>query len=151
MTHTYLYGGTRALVYLHARHLTSYVETWKRAVAAGIDLPPTDDDACKSLEAMLRHVLGAARGYMMWMCEVLELEDPAIDTVPPDLADNLDSYVAHLLSRWDGPLQGLTQKEADRRTFPSRWGTPYCIDAMLVHPVLDNSHLESQLVQLTAP
>ena len=39
-------------------------------------LPKTDDPAYESLDTLLHHVFRAARGYMTWMCEVLELPDP---------------------------------------------------------------------------
>ncbi len=143
----YVYGGVRALVELHATHLRSFVEAWKRASAAGLEMPSTDDEACATLEMLLRHVLGAARGYMVWTCGVLELDDPGIDKVPDELTD-LDTYVDHLLERWDGPLTGLTQKQADRGVYPSSWGTEYCIDAMLEHAVMHPIRHERQLERL---
>ena len=57
MTESYVHGGARALVHLHARHLRSFVETWKRAKATAGALPATNDPDCASLDAMLRHVL----------------------------------------------------------------------------------------------
>jgi hypothetical protein len=62
----------RALVLLHEQHLRRFVHTWRRALAASVILPPTDDPAYASLGALGRHVLGAARGYMTWMCEMLK-------------------------------------------------------------------------------
>jgi hypothetical protein len=61
----------RALVLLHDEHLRKFLMTWKRAKSASVVLPQTDDEAYASLDTLLRHVLGAARGYMTWMCEVL--------------------------------------------------------------------------------
>src|SRR5438128_3574092 len=62
----------RALVLLHDEHVRRFLVVWKQAQAASVVLPKTDDPAYASLETLLRHVLGAARGYMTWMCEVLE-------------------------------------------------------------------------------
>ena len=132
----YAYGGARALVHLHAHHLAAFVGTWREAVEAGVEMPPTEDPDCASLEAVLRHVLGAARGYMVWVCEVMALDDPGIEPVPDDVAGGLDDYVAHLRDRWDRPLREVGQKEMDRPVYPSRWGTPYCVDAMLEHAVM---------------
>ncbi len=148
MTRTYAHGGARALVYLHSKHLRAFIETWRCALAAEVELPASEDPDCASLESMLRHVLGAARGYMVWMCEVLELEDPAIDPLPDDPAADLDAYVAHVLERWDGPLCGLQPRDADRPAYPSRWGTEYCIDAMLEHAVMHAIRHEHQLERL---
>ncbi len=132
----YAYGGARALVQLHERHLRDFVRMWRRAKGADLALPASQDPDTDSLGAMLRHVLGAARGYMVWICECLELPDPDIAAVPDDVEEALDAYVDHLLERWDGPLVELDQKTADRATFASRWGTVYCIDAMLEHAVM---------------
>ena len=147
---SYVYGGARALVQLHARHLLSFVDTWKRATAAGTELPPSEDPDCQSLDTLLRHVLGAARGYMVWICRSLELGDPAIDPVPDDLAADVDTYAAHVLDRWDGPLHGLDQKTVDRATFPSSWGVDYCIDAMLEHAVMHPIRHQLQLERAMA-
>ena len=68
----------RALVLLHDEHLRRFLVVWKQARAASVTLPQTEDPAYASLDTLLRHVLRAARGYMTWMCEVLELPDPEI-------------------------------------------------------------------------
>ena len=80
---------------------------WNQAQAASVVLPKTDDPAYASLETLLRHVLGAARGYMTGMCEVLELPDPQI-RLPPEstaLALEADSYMEHVLEQWRTPLR----------------------------------------------
>ena len=73
----------RALVLLHDEHLRRFLVVWSQARAASVVLPKTDDPDYASLETLLHHVLGAARGYMTWMCEVLELPDPRI-RIPPE-------------------------------------------------------------------
>lgn len=141
----YAYGGTRALVQLHDRHLRSFVRAWRSAVAEEVALPPTEDPTCQSLPAMLHHVLRAARGYVTWICEKLQLPDPGIRDVPEDPVPGLDAYVGHLLARWDGPLRALDQQTLDEREFRSRWGATYCIDAMLEHAVMHPLRHEFQL------
>ena len=66
------------MVLLHEEHLRRFVHTWRLALASSVSLPATDDPAYASLEALGRHVLSAAGGYMIWMCEVLALPDPGI-------------------------------------------------------------------------
>jgi hypothetical protein len=39
----YEYRGARALVLLHERYLREYLAAWRRAKAAGVTLPSTDD------------------------------------------------------------------------------------------------------------
>ena len=127
----------RALVLLHEEHLRRFLLTWKRARAATVVLPTTADPAYVSLDTLLRHVLGAARGYMVWMCEVLDLPDPEI-RVPPEpavLAQDPESYMEHVLERWRSPLLDVGDERLETPEYPSRWQTRYCIDAMLEHAV----------------
>ena len=76
------YGGARALISLHEIHLREFVDTWRQAKAAKVNLPQTDNPNYESLEALLFHVFRAARGYMTWACERLELPDPEIRSTP---------------------------------------------------------------------
>ena len=113
-------------------------------------LSKTGDPAYVSLETPLRHVLGAARGYMTWMCEVLELPDPEI-RIPPErmaLAAEADSYMEHVLEKWRTPLQGIGDDRLERPEYPSRWQTRYCIDAMLEHAVMHPIRHAFQLDEL---
>ena len=82
---TYRSRAVRALVLLHDAHLRRFLAVWKEARDAAVVLPVTDDPAYASLDTLLHHVLRAARGYMTWMCEQLELPDPGLRT-PPDAA-----------------------------------------------------------------
>lgn len=147
----YVYGGVRALVELHDKHLRSFVGTWKRASAEGLRLPPTKDQHCATLDAMLRHVLGAARHYLVWVCEQAGLEDPGVAPTPDDVAASPDAYVEHLLGCWDRPLRGLDEKTTDQGEYASAWGTRYCIDGMLEHAVMHPIRHEHQLTRAQAP
>lgn len=135
---SYQYGGARALVALHEEKLLEFLVIWKEAKAANLALPETSDTDYASLETLLRHVLSAARGYMVWMCKHLELADPAIDPPPPleAVAARADAYAQHLLERWRLPLVDVPAAKFGPDTFVSNWGAPYCIDAMLEHAVM---------------
>jgi hypothetical protein len=126
------------MVLLHEEHLRRFVNTWKLALAASVSLPPTDDPAYASLGALGRHVLGAAGGYMVWMCEVLTLPDPGIRSAPDAAAmvRDADDYIEHVLERWRAPLQEVSDERLETPEYPSRWKTRYCIDAMLEHAVM---------------
>jgi hypothetical protein len=147
---TYRSRAVRALVVLHDDHLRRFLDTWKRARTASIVLPVTDDPAYASLDTLLRHVLGAARGYMTWMCEMLELPDPQIRVAPDAavLAAEADGYMEHVLERWRAPLQQVTDDQLERPEYPSRWQTRYCIDAMLEHAVMHPIRHAFQLEEL---
>ena len=148
----YTYRGARALVLLHERELRAFVETWQRAREAGVRFAPeaAGEAAYASLEANLAHVLGAARGYLVWVCEVLGLDDPGIDPPPPAerLGSEVQGYLDHLLARWDLPLRGVDEATLDRSEARSRWGVTYCVDAMLEHAVMHPVRHRFQLIEL---
>jgi uncharacterized damage-inducible protein DinB len=140
----------RALVLLHDEHLRRFLVTWKRAKSVSVVLPQTDDEAYASLDALLRHVLSAARGYMTWMCEVLALPDPQIIVAsePAVLAQDPDSYMEHVLEKWRAPLQDVSDDRLETPEYLSRWQTRYCIDAMLEHAVMHPIRHTFQLEEL---
>jgi uncharacterized damage-inducible protein DinB len=148
----YEYTGARAMVLLHEHYLREFVATWKLAKAAGVVLPATTDPSYVSLEAVLAHVCRAARGYMTWMCEVLELPDPGIRPAPTadTVEADVDEFVEHLLERWRAPLASVPEDRFEHPEFESRWKTKYCIDAMLEHAVMHPLRHEFQLAQLMA-
>ena len=135
---SYRYRGARALVLLHERQLPIFVATWRRAAASKVDLPRTDDGDYASMEALLRHPLRSARGYMTWMCACLGLPEPPLPQVP-ELADveaRADAYVAELLREWREPLRDVPAEDFRGRTFTSRWVEEFTIEAMLEHAVM---------------
>jgi hypothetical protein len=140
----------RALVLLHEEHLRRFVRTWKLALATSVSLPLTDDSAYASLSALGRHVLGAAGGYMVWMCEVLTLPDPGIRSAPDVAAmvRDADDYLEHVLERWRTPLREVPDEQLETPEYPSRWQTRYCIDSMLEHAVMHPIRHTFQLDEL---
>ena len=129
--------GVRALVLLHERELLAFFVTWRRALAWGVTLPPTDDPDCVSAEAMAHHVLRAARGYLTWLCEKLGLNDPGLPEPPTagELEAAADAYLEGLLGRWrtalrDAPGERLVEAHT------SRWGEPFTLESMLEHAVV---------------
>jgi hypothetical protein len=140
----------RAMVVLHEEHLRRFVHIWRLALATSVSLPPTDDPAYASLGALGRHVLGAAGGYMVWMCEVLTLPDPGIRSAPDVAAivRDADDYLEHVLERWRTPLQEVPDERLETPEYPSRWQTRYCIDSMLEHAVMHPIRHAFQLDEL---
>ncbi len=132
------YRGARALVVLHELYLEEFVEAWQDAKAQGVMLPEVDDPDYASLETLLHHVLRAARGYMTWICEKLELPDPDIRKTPSVdvIEEEVDDYLEHILDRWRLPLAAIEEAKFHEPTYKSRWEVDYCIDAMLEHAVM---------------
>jgi uncharacterized damage-inducible protein DinB len=146
----YKYNGARALVILHERHLKSCLQTWKKAKSKNIKLPDTEDKDYQSLETLLRHILRASRGYMVWMCSKLNLPDPGIEKTPGAemIESQADEYVNHLLEKWRMPLVEIPEEKFHTLVFKSNWGVDYCIDAILEHAVMHPIRHEFQLKNL---
>ena len=145
----YKYRGARAMVILHERHMRSCLEVWKKAKSQNVTLPQTDDTDYDSLEHLLHHVFRAARGYMTWICEVLDLEDPKINEVPilEKIESEADQYIEHLLIQWGKPLINLDTSEYGKM-FTSRWGMGMCIEAMIEHALVHPMRHQFQLEEL---
>jgi len=140
----------RALVLLHERHLRTFLTTWRRAAAWGVALPATDDPDYASLAALLRHVLGAAGGYLRWIAKQLDLPDPGVDPVPgvDAIEAEADAYVEHLVARWRAALVGVAPERLEDRAYLSNWGAPFTIDGMLEHAVVHPIRHAFQLEEL---
>ncbi len=145
----YQYNGARSMVILHEIELRKFMEVWKQAKAAGVKLPVTDDPAYVSFDHLVQHILRAARGYMVWMCENLGLPDPGISTTPApeDIAHQVDSYLETVLNAWREPLKDVPEDRFGE-VYLSRWKVQYCIDAMMEHAVMHPIRHRFQLENL---
>lgn len=146
----YRYKGASALVKLHEMHLQSFYETWKQAKQLNIKLPDSDDPYYKSLDTLLYHLLRSARGYMIWMCDKLGLEDPQIKETPSTemIEEKAVEQLEHLFERWRLPLANVEPELFENNVYKSNWGVDYCIDAMLEHAVMHPIRHEFQLKNL---
>ena len=142
----------RAMTLLHEEQLRAFVGVWRRAKESAVLLPSTEDPSYESLETLLRHVLRAARGYAVWICEQLELPDPDIPKTPePDAIEaQADAYLEGVFAGWRRGLAPVTDDRIESPEYASRWKTKYCIDAMLEHAVMHPIRHGFQLVELRA-
>ncbi|MCC6475725.1 hypothetical protein IT157_01605 [bacterium] len=145
----YKYRGARALVLMHEQFMLDFLDIWWAAKSAEIKLPPTNDDDYKSLDHLLYHVLRAARGYMTWMCEKLNLPDPHINEIPAveKIEDECDEFLEHLLEKWREPLTQINEQQMDA-VHKARWGVDMSIESMLEHAVMHPLRHSFQLEEL---
>ena len=143
----YKYNGARSLVLLHEAHMKSFLTTWKRAKEAKIKLPETDDLDYQSLETLLFHVLRASRGYIVWICEKLNLPNPQVETPPPiaEVKNKAGDYLKHLFERWRLPLIEAPEGLFRGSSYKTNWGDDFCIESMLEHAVLHPIRHDFQL------
>ena len=146
----YQYRGALALVALHERYLREFLDTWRVFKNSGTALPETPDPDYASADSLLRHVLGCARSYMVWMCEKLRLPDPGMEPAPEEAVIEVASadYVEHVLDRWRMRLAEVPEEAFFDQTYLSRWNVEYCIDAMLEHAVMHPVRHTLQLREL---
>ena len=141
----------RAMVLLHEEHLRRFVQVWRLAMAVPVTLPPTADPNYASLGALGLHVLNAAGGYLVWVCEVLGLPDPGVRPAPDAIAivRDADNYLEHVLERWRAePLREISDEQLETPEYPSHWLTRYSIDSMLEHAVMHPIRHTFQLTEL---
>ncbi len=145
-----IYSGAAALTDLHELYLRDFLATWQTASGLGVELPATDDANYASMETLLAHVLGCSARYLNWICEQLGLPGRVEEDrpEPEGLAERAEDYLESLLRAWAVPFEGLTEERAYAPAHVSRWGTPYCIDAMLEHAVMHPVRHAHQLRRL---
>ena len=126
------------------------LSVWKRAKAAQVELPQTEDANYASLEALLKHILGAAAWYMETMCESLGLPDPAINPVPEvdEIEARADAYVTHLLEQWRLPLAEVEEEQVYPPIRTLQDGGKLNLDALLEHAVMHPIRHSFQLEEL---
>jgi hypothetical protein len=157
----FLYRGARASIILHEQELMQFRDCWLHFSNSGYKLPPSKDPDCESLTSMMSHVLWAARGYMIWICDKLDLPDPQIEMTPDENLilishdgkgiASVDKYLQHLIERWRLPLQNVAEERYYLEEFKSSWKVTYCIDAMLEHAVMHPRRHRFQLEELMTP
>ena len=128
-----------------------FVHTWRQAVAVPVSLAQTADPNYASLDALGRHVLRSAGGYLVWICEVLGLPDPGVRPAPDasDMVREADGYLEHVLERWRGEsLRQIADDQLETPEYPSDWQTRYSIDSMFEHAVMHPIRHAFQLDEL---
>ena len=133
----YRYSGAKALVTLHEHWMRRFAQVWREVHNRGITIREAKEPDIELVSYALRHVITSSRNYMRWICEKLQLPDPKIDPAPSaeKIEEQFPDYLEHLLERWRLPLVAVTEEQA-YQPYESRWGVPYCIDAMLEHAVM---------------
>lgn len=148
---TFKSRGVRALVQLQMDEMNRLFLVWKKAKRVGVKLPATRDPAYGSLELLMRHPLRSCRGYLTWLCEVLNRPDPGIPDPPPPerVAAEGAAYLKVLAKAWERHMAWMPGKVLDSfSVYHSRWGAPMTVEAMFEHAVAHPMRHRFQLEEL---
>ena len=150
---TFRSRGVRALVMLQMDEMNRLFVVWKKARRLGVKLPATRDPAYQSIDLLMRHPLRSCRGYLTWLCEVLQRPDPRVPDPPePEkVAAQGAAYLKALAKAWEKHMAWMPGKTLDSfRVHTSRWGAPMTVEAMLEHAVAHPMRHRLQLEELIA-
>ena len=143
--------GVRALVMLQMNEMRTLFAVWKKAKRIGVKLPVTEDPAYQNIDTLMRHPLRSCRGYLTWLCEVLERPEPRIPD-PPDAGQVLKAGAAYLdvLDRaWHRHMAWMPSGTLDSFTVhTSRWGQPMTVEGMFEHAVAHPMRHRFQLEEM---
>ena len=146
---TFKSRGVRALVHLQMHEMNQLFLVWKKAKRAGVKLPRTEDPSYESLDVLMRHPLRSCRGYLTWLCEVLNRPDPRVPDPPePErVAAEGAAYLKVLARAWEKHMAWMPSSVLDSfDLYKSRWGALMNVEAMLehaaVHPMRHRFQLE---------
>jgi hypothetical protein len=143
----------RSLVELHERELPAFVATWRRFARSGKPMPEAyGDPAYESPDHLVSHVQGSARGYLLWVWEVLErpIEGLPLTRDPAMIVPRLEAFMAETLDGWRTHLAALENEQLAPRQYLSRWGEPHTIEQMLEHAVVHPMRHRIQLERILA-
>ena len=143
--------GVRSLVELHERELREFVATWRRFVASGKPMPEAHGDSdYESAERLATHLQAAARGYLLWICEMLGRPIEGLPRVvdPQIVVPRLDAFMAETLEAWRTHLAPLENEQIADKQYLSRWGEPHTIEQMLEHAVVHPMRHRIQLERI---
>jgi hypothetical protein len=128
---------------------------WKKAKRLSVKLPATRDPAYGSLDLLMRHPLRSCRGYLTWLCEVLDRPDPGVfdPPEPKDVAKKGEAYLNLLERKWRAHMAWMPNEVLDSSVVhTSRWGAPMTVEAMfehaLVHPMRHRFQLEELIAKI---
>lgn len=143
----------RNLVELHEHELRRFLETWDRFLASGVALPEAHgDEAYASREALVTHVVRAARGYLTWIgqCVGRPVTDVDLESDPSRVAPQARAFAEGVLLAWRRHLAALAEAELGPTLFRTNWGEFFSVETMLEHALAHPMRHRIQLERLMA-
>lgn len=150
---TFKSRGVRAVVMLQMAEMRRLLVVWKKAKRLAVRLPASRDPAYRNLDQLMHHPLRACRGYLTWLCEVLDRPEPGVPDPPEpkEVAAAGAAYLKVLERAWHEKMAWLPNRVLDSpAVHTSRWGAPMTIEAMLEHALAHPMRHRFQLEELIA-
>jgi uncharacterized damage-inducible protein DinB len=100
--------------------------------------PEAEDEDCRSIETVMRHVIGAGFSYNRSVRSVSDMpvgEPPAEPVTPDTVVERLRALLADTERTFEGRMT-MTRDEVLAAPIETRWGTRYHIEQMMEHAVM---------------
>ena len=141
----------RSLVELHEREMRSFVETWRRFVAAGLPMPEAHGDkSYEDRERLAGHVLMSARGYLTrigeWVGRPVSDVDGSQD--PYEVVRRAPEFAEGVLGAYRRHLADVTDQEMEQQVHRTRWGELMSVEMLLEHAVVHPMRHRIQLERI---
>ena len=140
-TKTYRTGAVGALMDEYERAATELVSILEKITDEEFERirdTKTQDEDCRSIQTIMRHVIRAGYGYAgymrtAWGREPVTKWDQTISRaqVPGEMRKMLDYTVETLDSKWD-----MSEKEATEMKMTVRWGPIYDFEQLFEHAIV---------------
>ena len=142
----------RSLVELHEREMRSFLEVWKRFVAANLPMPDAHGDSdYENREKLGGHVLMAARGYLVRMTDWVGRPAADLDGSqdPYEIVARATKFADDLLAAYRRHMALITNEELEEYIHHSRQGHLMNVELLMehavVHPMRHRIQLERRL------
>jgi uncharacterized damage-inducible protein DinB len=141
----------RSLVELHEREMQSFLEVWKRFVAANLPMPEAHgDESYEDRERLAGHVLMAARGYLIrigeWVGRPVTDLDASQD--PYEIVKRAPEFGDAVLGAYRRHLSEVTDQEMDQQVHRTRLGNLMSVEMLLEHAVVHPMRHRIQLERI---
>lgn len=141
----------RSLVELHEREIGSFIETWKRFVAANLPMPEAHGDkSYEDRERLGGHVLMSARGYLTrigeWVGRPVTDVDASQD--PYEIVKHAPEFAEGVLGAYRRHLAEITDQEMEQQVHRTRWGDLMSVEMLLEHAVVHPMRHRIQLERI---
>jgi uncharacterized damage-inducible protein DinB len=141
----------RSLVELHEREMQSFLQVWKRFVAADLPMPEAHgDESYQDRERLAGHVLMAARWYLTrigeWVGRPVSDVDASQD--PYQIVARISDFSDEVLAAYRRHLAQISDQELEPQTHRTRWGELMSVEQSLEHAVVHPMRHRIQLERI---